>query len=92
MGNVVVDHFFNCRYLHPLRRYSRSKSKVVRNCAEFWPFLRSQISGVRPPKLYPNYALASLGHYIARVKLGGEVLAVDAKKKVFFSLLAQTTT
>jgi len=38
---VVIDHLFSdCQWLHPLQRYSRPKSKLVRNRAEFWSIFR----------------------------------------------------
>jgi len=43
-------------YLESFRRYSRSKSKVVKNRAEFWTlFSPSQILGGRPSKSYTCY-------------------------------------
>ena len=49
---VVVDQLlFRFRFVDPFRRYSRSKSKVVRNRANFWTVsLPSQILGGRPSK------------------------------------------
>ena len=45
------------RHYDPFQRYSRSKSKVVRNCAEFWTFFCSLKFCWGQPfqKLYPNY-------------------------------------
>jgi len=31
----LINYFFDFRFVDPFRRYSRSKSKVVRNCAGF---------------------------------------------------------
>jgi len=43
-------------YLEQLRRYSRSKLKVVKNQAEFWTFFSpSQILGGRPTKSYTYF-------------------------------------
>ena len=42
-------------YLESFRRYSRLKSKVVKNRAEFWTvFSPSQILGGRPSKSYTH--------------------------------------
>ena len=47
----------------PFRKYSRSKSKVVRNCAEFWTFFSpSQILGGRPFKSYTHFITPTLRH------------------------------
>ena len=34
----MIKYFSDFRYVDPFRRYSRSKSKVVKNRAEFWTF------------------------------------------------------
>ena len=39
----LIKYFSDYRYVDPFRRYSRSNSKVVKNRAEFWTFLPSQI-------------------------------------------------
>jgi len=50
-GLWLINYFFDFRYVDPFRRYSRSKSKVVRNLAGFWTFFSpSQILGGRPSK------------------------------------------
>ena len=51
-GRDVVDQLlFHFRFMDPFRRYSRSKSKVVKNRAKFWTvFLHSQILGGKPSK------------------------------------------
>jgi len=42
----LIMAFSDFRYDDPFRRYSRSKSKVVKNCPEFWTFFSpSQILG-----------------------------------------------
>jgi len=55
VGAVVVDNYFSdFQHVDPFREYSRSKSKVVRNRAEFWTFIcapkfyRTGISKVVP--------------------------------------------
>ena len=50
------SHFSDFRYLESFRRYSRSKSKVVKNRAECWTFFA--LPNFRGPvfqKLYPRY-------------------------------------
>ena len=46
----MINCFFDFRFVDPLRRYSRSKSKVVRIAKNFGRFLPSQILGDRPSK------------------------------------------
>jgi len=55
---VVVDLvvFRNLHCVDPFYRYSWSKSKMVRNRAEFWTFFSpSQILGGRPSKSYTHF-------------------------------------
>jgi len=48
----VVDVFSDVRYVDQFQRYSRSKSKVVRNCAEIWTFFGPpKFSGAGLPKV-----------------------------------------
>jgi len=50
-------------YLESFQRYSRSKSKVVKNRAEFWTFFSpSQILGGRPSKSYTNVMTPASWH------------------------------
>jgi len=61
---VDVVFFSDVRYVDPFRRYSRSKSKVVRNGAKIWTFLAIPNFRKRAfQKLYPHYhrALAARG-------------------------------
>jgi len=45
----MIKYFSDFRFVDPFRRYSRSKSKVVRNREKFWTvFLPCQISRGRP--------------------------------------------
>ena len=45
----MINYFSDFRFVDPFRRYSRSKSKVVKNREKFWTvFLPSQILGARP--------------------------------------------
>jgi len=54
---------FGC--LEPFRRYSRSKSKVIKNRAEFWTFFSpSQILGGRPSKSYTNVMIPASWHVV----------------------------
>jgi len=47
----MINCFSDFRFVDPFWRYSRSKSKVVKNREKFWTvFLPSQISGGRPSK------------------------------------------
>jgi len=56
-GRVVVDRVFfpDFPYVYPFRRYSRSKSKVVKNHAEIWTFGLTKFMGRAFQKLYPHY-------------------------------------
>jgi len=69
---VVVDEVFfsDVRYVDPFRRYSRSKSKVVRNRAEILMFLAlPNFRGLAFQKLYAHYhpSLAARGLEMFRV-------------------------
>jgi len=58
-------------YLESLRRCSRSKSKVVKNCAEFWTFFSpSQILGGRPSKSYTNVITPASWHVVWKMFCG----------------------
>jgi len=51
----LINYFSDFRFVDPLRRYSRSKSKVVRNREKFLTvFLPSQILGGTPSKNYTH--------------------------------------
>ena len=53
--SLSITFLSDFRYLEQFRRYSRSKSKVVKNRAEFWTFFwPSQILGGRPSKSYTH--------------------------------------
>ena len=70
VGGIVFHNAVSaCRYLNPFRRYSQSKSEVVRNRAEFrmfWPF---QIFGVQAPKkLYPNSHACFAAHHVEKFR------------------------
>jgi len=48
----LISYFSDFRFVDPFRRYSRSKSKVVRNREKIWTVFRlSQILGGRPSKI-----------------------------------------
>jgi len=51
----MINCFFDFRFVDPLRRYSRSKSKVVRNCEKFAVFPLPNFRGQAFQKLYPRY-------------------------------------
>ena len=59
MKGVVADKFFSdVRYVDPFRRYSRSKSKVVRNRAKIWTFFGPRkLWGRAFQELYARYHL-----------------------------------
>jgi len=54
-------------YLESFRRYSRSKSKVVKNRAEFWPSL---ILGGRPSKSYTHVMTPVSRHVVWKMFCG----------------------
>ena len=52
-------------YVEWFRRYSRSKSKVVKNGAKFWTFFwPSQILGGRPSNIYTNVMTPASWHVV----------------------------
>ena len=52
----MINYFFNFRSVGPFQRYSRSKSKVVRNRKKFWTvFALPNFRGQAFQKLYPGY-------------------------------------
>ena len=52
-------------YLESFRRYSRLKSKVAKNRAEYWTFFSpSQILGGRPSKTYTDFITPDSRHII----------------------------
>jgi len=51
------------RYVDPFQRYSRSKSKVVKNCAEFWTFFTlPNFVGGTPCKISVRVITAASSH------------------------------
>ena len=59
-------------YLESFGRYSRSKSKVVKNRAEFWTFFwPSQILGGRPSKSY-THVMTPVPWHVARKMFCGD--------------------
>jgi len=55
-------------YLESFRRYSRSKSKVVKNRAPFWKFFSlSQILGGWPSKSYTNPMAPASRHVVRKM-------------------------
>ena len=58
-------------YVEWFRRYSRSKSKVVKNGAEFWMFFSpSQILVGRPSKSYTNVMTPAPWHVVCKMFCG----------------------
>jgi len=58
-------------YLESFRRYWQSKSKVVKNRAEFWTFFSpSQILGGRPSKSYTNVITPASWHVVWKMFCG----------------------
>jgi len=72
LGGVVVDQLlFRFLTCPPFRRYSRSKSKVVRNRAEIWTFFwPSQILGGRPSKSYTHVMTLAWRHVVWKMFCG----------------------
>ena len=68
LSNTILSDF---GYVEWFRRYSRSKSKVVKNRAEFrtffWP---SQILGGRPSKSYTNVMTPASWHVVWKMFCG----------------------
>jgi len=65
---TFLSHF---GYLESFRRYSRSKSKVVKNGAEFWTFFSlSQILGGGPSKSYTNVMTPASWHVVRKMFCG----------------------
>ena len=55
-GLWLIKYSWDLRYVNAFRRYSRPKSKVVGNQAEFWTFFSlSQILGGLPSKRYTHF-------------------------------------
>ena len=53
--SLSITFLSDFKYLESFRRYSRSKSKVIKNGAEFWTFFSpSQILGGQPSKSYTH--------------------------------------
>jgi len=62
---MSITFFFDFGYLELFQRYSRSKSKVVKNRAEFRTlFLLSQILGGRPSKSYTHVITPAWRHVV----------------------------
>jgi len=59
-----MNYFFDFRFVDLFRRYSRSNSKVVRNCAGFWTFFAIQILGDRPSKNCTHIITPSSRHVV----------------------------
>jgi len=64
----LINYFFDFRFMDPLRRYSRSKSKDVRIAKNFGRFLPSQIIGGMPSKNYTQVITPGWRH-VVRIKI-----------------------
>ena len=61
----MINYFSDFRFVDPFRRYSRSKSKVVKNREKFWTvFLPSQILRGRPSKNYTHVITPGSRHVV----------------------------
>jgi len=71
-GGIAVDHIsFRFWISGVIRRYLRSKSKVVKNGAEFWTFFSpSQILGGRFSKSYTNVMTPASWHVVWKMFCG----------------------
>ena len=80
-GLLSIKCSSDLRCVDPFRRYSRSKSEVVRNRAEFWTFFA--LPNFREPpiqKLYPFYHPCSFNVFYACFLM----LFYKSKKNMFF--------
>ena len=69
--SLSITFLFDFGYLESFRRYSRSKSKVVKNRAEFWTFFSpSQILGGRPSISYTNVMTPASWHVVWKMFCG----------------------
>jgi len=63
--SMSITFLSDFRYLESFGRYSRSKSKVVKNRPEFWTFFSpSQILGGRPSKSYTYVMTPASWHVV----------------------------
>jgi len=64
-GLWLRKYFSYLQYVDAFRRYSRSKSKVVRKSSKFWTFFSpSQILGGRPSKSYTHFITPASRHVV----------------------------
>jgi len=73
--SLSIQFLSDFGYLESFRRYSRSKSKVVKNRAEFnWTFFsQSQILGGRPSKSYrPTNVMTPASRHVVRKMFCGD--------------------
>jgi len=78
MEGVVVDEVFfsDVRYVDHFRRYSRSKSKVVRNRAEIWTFFGpTKFLGGGPSKSCTRVITPTSRHVVWKIFVGILTLA-----------------
>ena len=69
--------------MDPFRRYSRSKSKVVRNRAEFWTFFSpSRILGGLPSKSYTHFITVTHVDFIKTAEHIIEMLSLSDRPTI----------
>ena len=69
--SLSITFLFDFGYLESFRRYSRSKSKVFKNCAEFWTFFRPPtFYGGRPSKSYTHVMTPVPRHVVWKMFCG----------------------
>ena len=96
----MITPFSNFRYVDPFKRYLRSKSKVVKNRAEFWTFSSRILLGWPFQKYYPCYhaclAARSLVKFHEVIPTNPNVIGVNTRnfkphfKRSPFKFLAGT--
>jgi len=70
-GLRMIKSFSDFWYVDSFRRYSRSKSKVVKNCEKFWAiFCRHKFLGAGIVKIVPNLSLLPRGASTEKVPWG----------------------
>ena len=68
-GSLLINYVFDFRFMDPFRRYSRSKSKVVRNREKIWTvFWPSPILGGRHSKNCTQVITPGSRH-VVRIKI-----------------------
>jgi len=70
LRSMSITFLSDFGYLESFRRYSRSKSKVVKNREKLDVFLPSQILGGRPSKSYTNVMTPALSQVVWKMFCG----------------------